>query len=60
MALANKHPRRTSDFQGVQRAQAGQRGSAFAPGTLKKKNLSIKAPTNAKDISAVLRALRQK
>ncbi len=60
MALANKHPRRTSDFQGIQRAQGSFKGSAFGAGTSKKKKLSLKAPTNAKDISALLRAARGK
>jgi len=61
MPLANKNTRRTSDFQGVQRAQgrpADVKIGKVRPG--KDKRMSVKAPTNAKDISAILRALRQR
>lgn len=61
MPLANKNSdtRRTSDFQGVQRAQTAKLAGSRIKADGKKRKTDIKAPTSAGDISAVLRALRK-
>ena len=62
MPLANKNSdtRRTSDFQGVQRAQVAKiAGSKIKQDSKKSKKADLKAPTSAGDIAAVLRALRK-
>jgi len=61
--LANKNnTRRTSDFQGIRRAmpKGGGVDKKLLGGRPFKSKLSIKAPTNSNDISAVLKALRSR
>ncbi len=59
MPLANKHPRRTSDFQGVQRAQPKKAGKNDKQGA-KNRPVDLKRSGSAQDVAAVLRSLRNR
>jgi len=59
MPLANKHPRRTSDFQGVQRAQPKSDGTGGKQ-VSKKRPVDLKRSSSAQDVAAILRSLRNK
>lgn len=52
-----KRPRRTSDFQGVQRA--AKQGGQKAP-KVKNKSVSLTKNATAQDISMILRNMRKK
>jgi hypothetical protein len=60
MALANKNnPRRTSDFQGVRRAQPQKAGKP-GPKTGKSRPTDLKRSSSAQDVAALLRSLRNR